>query len=114
MRPEDGFTVGGAGEPDEAGADAVVPVVSTESVPYVGLLEGFDWATAVGAVGASAEPAPTSVGTAKTEVKLLSAAGKARPRPGQRSTVVTDAETRATNLPEGAEKSLILIRGPSV
>ena len=38
MRSEDGFTVGGAREPGEAGADAVGPVVSTASVPYVGLL----------------------------------------------------------------------------
>ena len=35
---QDGFTVGGIGEPDEAGADAVGPVVSTASVPCVGLL----------------------------------------------------------------------------
>ena len=93
MRSEDGVTVGGAGEPGEEGADAVGPVVSTESVPSVGLLEGVGWATVVAAAGASAEPVPTSVGTAKTEAKWLSAAGKARPRPGQRSTVATDAET---------------------
>ena len=67
MRSEDGFTVGGAGEPGEAGADAVGPVVSTESVPCVGLLGGVGWATAVATAGASAEPVPTSVGTAKTE-----------------------------------------------
>ena len=73
MRSEDGFTVGGAGEPGVAGADAVGPVVSTESVPCVGLLEGVGWATAVAAAGASAEPVPTSVGTAKTEAKSLSA-----------------------------------------
>ena len=101
MRSEDGFTVWGAGEPGEAGADAVGPVVSTESAPCVELLEGVGWATVVAAAGASAEPVPTSVGTAKTEAKSLSAAGKARPRPGQRSTMATDAETRATNLPEG-------------
>ena len=33
MRSEDGFTVWGTGTPGEAGADAVGPVVSTESVP---------------------------------------------------------------------------------
>ena len=44
----------------------------------------------------------------------LSAAGEVRPRPGPRSTVVTDAETRATNHPEGVERSSILIRGPCV
>ena len=82
MRSEDGFTVGDAGEPGEAGADAVGPVVSTESIPCVGLLEGVGWATAVAEVGASADPVPTSVGTAKTEAKSLSDAGKARPRPG--------------------------------
>ena len=69
MRSEDGFTVGGAGEPGEAGTDAVGPVGSTESVPCVGLLEGVGWATAVAAAGASAEPVPTAVGTAKTEAK---------------------------------------------
>ena len=67
MRSEDGVTVGGAGEPGEEGADAVGPVVSTESVPCVGLLGGVGWATAVATAGASAEPVPTSVGTAKTE-----------------------------------------------
>ena len=67
MRSEDGFTVGGAGEPGESGTDAVGPVVSTESVPCVGLLEGVGWATTVAAAGASSEPVPTSVDTAKTE-----------------------------------------------
>ena len=67
MRSEDGFTVGVAREPREAGADAVGAVVSTETFPCVGLLEGVRWATAVAAAGASAEPVPTSVGTAKTE-----------------------------------------------
>ena len=82
IRSEDGFTVGGTGEPGGAGADAVGPVVSTESVPCVGLVEGLGWATAVGAAGVSAEPVPITVGTAKTGAKSLSAAGKARPRPG--------------------------------
>ena len=111
-RPEDGLPVGGAGEPGGTGADTVGPAVSTESDPCVELLEkGVGWATVVVAAGASPEPVPTSVGTAKTEVKALSAAGKARPRPGQRSTVATEAETRATKLPEGAGRSSILIRG---
>ena len=86
MRSEDGFAVGGAGRPGETGVDTVEPAVSIESVPCVELLEGVDWATVVAAAGASAEPVPTSVGTAKTEAKSLSAVGKARPRPGQRST----------------------------
>ena len=77
MRSEDGFAVGGAGEPGETGADTVGPVVSTESVPCVELLQkGVDWATVVAAAGAYAEPVPTSVGTAKTEAKALSAEGK--------------------------------------
>ena len=60
MRSEDGFTVWGAGEPGEAAADAVGPVVSTESVPCLGLLEGVGWATVVAAAGASVEPVPTA------------------------------------------------------
>ena len=80
---EDVFTVWGAREPGEAEANTVGPVVSTESVPCVELLDGVGWATGVAAGGGSAEPVPTSVGTAKTESKSLSAAGKARPRPGQ-------------------------------
>ena len=104
MWSEDGSTVGSAGDPGEAGADAVGTVVSSESVPYAGRFDGVGWETAVAAAGACAEPAPTSEGTAKTERKSLAAAGNARPRPGQRSTVATDAKTRATNLPEGEEK----------
>ena len=114
MRSEGGFAVGDAGEPGEVGADTVVPMVATESVPCVELLEGVGWATVVAAVGASAEPVPTSVGTAKTEAKSLSAADKVRPRPGQRLTMPTDAQARATKLPEGVEMSSILIRGPCV
>ena len=83
MRSEDGFAAGGAGEPSETAADTVGPVVPTESVPCVELLEkGAGWATFVAAAGASAELVPTSVCMAKTEAKALSGAGKTRPRPG--------------------------------
>ena len=114
MRSEDGFAVGGNDEPGETEVDAVSPVVSNESVSGVDLLEGVGWTTVVAASGASAEPVPTSLGTVKTEAKTLSAAGKIRPQPVQRSTVATEAELRATNPPEGAERSTILIRGPCV
>ena len=83
IRSDDGFTVLGAGESGVDEVDAVGPVVATESVSWVELLDGDGWATVVVAAGTSAEPAPTSVGTAKTEAKSLSAASKARPRPGQ-------------------------------
>ena len=69
------------------------------------------WATVVAVCGASAEPKPSSVGTAKTEAKAASAAGEFILRPGRLS---TEAETRTTNLPEGVERSSILIRGPCV
>ena len=59
----------GAPESGEAGADAVGSVVSAESVPCIELPEGVSWTTVVAAAGASAEPVPTSVGTAKTEAK---------------------------------------------
>ena len=115
IRSEGAFAVGGAGDPGEAEADTVGLVVSTESAPCIELFEkGVGWATVVAAAGASAEPVPTSMGTAKTEAKALSSAGKTRLRPGQRSMVVTEGETRATKLPDGAERSSILIRGPCV
>ena len=115
MRSEGGFAVGDAGEPGEVGADTVVPMVATESVPCVELLvKGIGWATVIAAAGASAESVPTSVGTAKTEAKAVSAAGNIRPRPGQRSAVATQAAIRATNLPEGTERSSILKRGQCV
>ena len=114
MRSEDGFAVRGAGEPGEAEADAVGTVVSTESISCVELLQEVGLATVVATAAASVEPVPTSVGTVKTEAKSLSAEGKVHPWPGQRSMVVTDAETRATKHPEGAKRSFTLIRGPCV
>ena len=69
---EDGFAVGGAGESGEKGVNTVGPVVSKVSVACVELLEkGVGWETVVAAAGASAEPVPTSVGTAKTEAKSV-------------------------------------------
>ena len=48
--------------------------------------EGACWATAVAAAGTSAEPVPPSDGTAKTEAKAMSTAGKMiRSRDGNRS-----------------------------
>ena len=115
LRFEGGFPVGGAGEPGETGVDTVGPVVTTESVPREELLEkAVGWAPVVAATGASAESVPISVGTAKTEAKALSAAGKTRPQPGQQSTVAMEAETQAKKLSEGAESTSIIIRGPCV
>ena len=58
----------------------------------------------------SGEVAPE--GTAKTGSKLASAAGQTGVRPRRSSPVPTKAEIRAKNLPVGAERSSILIRGP--
>ena len=68
----------------------------------------------VAAVRASAEPVPTLMGMAKVEAKTVSAAGEIDLRPVQPSVVATVAETRATNLPGGAERPSILIRGSCV
>ena len=115
MRFEGGFAVGVAGELGEEGVDTVGPVVTTASVPCVEFLEkGIGLARVVLAAGASTEPVPTSVDTAKTIAKMVSAAGITRPRPEQRSPGATEAETRAMKLPEGAEMSSILIRDPCV
>ena len=70
--------------------------------------------TAAAAAGASVEPLPPSESAAKTEAKSVSAAGKIAPRAGRRSTVVTAEDTKVTYLPEGAERSSIVIRGPHV
>ena len=63
----------------------------------------------VAAARASAEPVPPSTGRAKLKAETVSAAGEIDPRPVQLPAVATDAETRATNLPGGAERPLILI-----
>ena len=113
MRPEGGKAVVGAGSPCGEGADAAGSMIAAESAPCeVPDGEGACWATLVAAAGASAEPVPPSEGTAKTEAEAASAAGKFSPWPGWQSSVVTAAVTGATNLPEGAERRSILIRGP--
>ena len=68
----------------------------------------------VAAARASAEPVPPSMSMAKTEAKTVSAAGDMDPRLVQPSVVATEAETRATNLPGGAERPSTLIRGSCV
>ena len=50
-------------------------------------------------------------GYGKKQSKSNVGGRKNSPRPGRQSSVVTVAVTRATNLPEGAERSSILIRG---
>ena len=115
MRPEGGKAVGGAGSPCDEGTDATRSVISAESAPCEVLdVGGACWVTLFAAAGASAEPVPPPEGTVKTEAKAVSAAGKLSPRPGRQSSVVTAAVTRATNLPEGAERSSIPIRDPCV
>ena len=115
MRPEGDKAVGGAGSPCGEEVDAAGSVISAQSAPSEVLdVGGAWWATLVAAAGASAEPVPPPEGTAKTEAKAVSAAGKNYPRAGRQSSVVTAADTRATNLPEGTEKSSIFTCGPCV
>ena len=59
-----------------------------------------------------ARAAPGGYGRNRSESSV--GGSKFYPRPGRQSPVVTAAVTRATNHPEGAERSPILIRGPSV
>ena len=99
----------------KAETDTVEPVVATESDSCVELLDkGVGCATVVAAASASAEPVPSSVGMAKTEGKSVSASEKIDPLPVQPTAVATEAETRATSLPGGAERSSILIWGSCV
>ena len=106
---------GGAGATSKAETDTVEPVVVAESVSCVEVLDrGVGSAMGVAAARSSAEPVPPSVGMANTEAKTVSAAGDIDPRPVQPSLVATEAETLATNLPGGAERPLILVRGSYV
>ena len=85
--------------------NTVEPVVAEESVSYVNLLDrGVGYAIGVAAARASGEPVPSSIGIAKSEAKAVSAAGEIDWRPVQSSVVATEAETRAINLPGGAER----------
>ena len=115
MRPEGGKPDGCAGSPCGEGADAAGSVISVDSAPSEVLdVEGACWATPVAAAGACAELVPPPKDTAKNEAKAVSAAGKYSPRRGPQSSVMTVAVTRGTNLPEGAERSSILICSPCV
>ena len=62
--------------------------------------------------GASAEPLSPPEVSAKTEAKAAFSVGEKSPLSGQATAVATEADTRAKNLPEGAERSSILMRDP--
>ena len=95
--------------------DTVEPVVAPESVSCVELLDrGVDCVMGVAAARASAEPVPPLMGMAKTEAKMTSSTGEIDPRPIQPSVVATEAESRATSVPGGAERPSILIRDSCV
>ena len=86
MRPEGGKAVGNAGWQGGKGADAAGSIITVESAPC-GVLdgEGACWVAAVAAAEASAKPVPPSEGTAKTDARAASAAGKKiRGRDGDR------------------------------
>ena len=113
MRPEGSKAIGGAGSPGVEGANAAGSVIAAESALCEVLVgEGACWAKAVAAAGAFAEPMPPSEGMAITKAKAHISGRYIASRPGRRSTVATVADARATNLPEGTERSSILIRDP--
>ena len=106
---------GGAGAPSKTKMDTVEPVVAAESVSCAELLDrGVGCAMGVAAARASAEPVPPSMGMTETQAKTVSVAGETDPRPIQPSVVATAAETRAMNLPGGAERPSILMRDSCV
>ena len=101
--------------PSKAETNTVEPVVVTESVFCVELLDrGVDCAMGVAAANASAEPVPPSMGMAKTEAKTVSAAGQIDSRPVLPSVVTTEAKPRATNISGRDEMPSMIIRGSSV
>ena len=86
-------------------------LITLESSPYKAPGRGAHWATIVAAAGASAEPWSPPEGTTKAEAKAGLAVVENTLKPGRRSTVTTKVDKRATNLPNGAERSSIFIRG---
>ena len=104
MRPKGGKAARGAELPGGEGTES-----STCKVLAGG---GVCWVTAVATAEASAELVPRSEGAAKTEANAMSAVEKNARRPERRSTVITEADTRSTNLPEGEERPSVFIRGP--
>ena len=104
MRPDGGRAVRDAGLPGRI-SDRVGREESS-------LREVACWATAVMAAGASAEPVLSTEGTAKIEAKAVLVVDEITRRQGHRSTVVTEVDTGAINLSEGAERPSILIYGP--
>ena len=105
-------TAGASALPWPEGADAAGAVLTAESCPCKVLIGGGAcWATIVTGAGDSAEPWSLLESTTKTEAKAVFAAGEKTLKRGRRSTVATEAYIRATNLPGGAERSSILVRG---
>ena len=84
----------------EAPGYAAGLVVVAEYFPGKALVgRGARWTTVVDAAGASAEPRLPPKGTTNTESKAALAVGEKALQPGRRSTVATETDTRATNLP---------------
>lgn len=76
MRPE---SAGGGEEGEDVmGLEDAPDVGPCEERPEVEVV----WATIVAVCEASAEPKPSSMGAAKTEANVVSAAGEFSPRPG--------------------------------
>ena len=106
-RPEGVKAVGGPGSPGGERADSAGSVIAAESAR-----EGACWATAVAVAGLLQSPCYPHIARQNNEAKAVSSAGKNVPRPERRSTVVMVADTRAMDLPEGTERSSILICSP--
>ena len=97
--------------PSKEETDTVESMVGAESVSRVEFLER-GVGCAMGVAAARAFAARNEYG--KTEAKTVPAAGEIDPRPVQLSAVAMEAGTRATNVPGGAERPSILIRGSCV
>ena len=106
MRSENGFAVWDVGEPGEAEAGAVEPVVSTESLHCVERLDRVGWATVVMAAGAFAKPVPSSVGTAKTEAKSYVGCRSSLPAAGA---AIGDGDGCANTSEETPRKSRMIV-----
>ena len=109
MWPKDAKTVRGTGFLGGEGVDVAGSVTMAEPFPVKCSSAEERAGQAVAAAGASAEPLPPPEDTTETEAKAVLAVGKISPRPGRRSTVVTEAVIQAIspNKLKGCQSSFV-------
>ena len=111
MQPEDGKAVRGAGSPGGEGADAAGSVIAAESAPCEVLQGRSMLGDSRRGSGDFCRACTALRRHGKNRSESDVDGRKNDPQPGRQS-IVTAADTRTMNIPEGAERSPVLIRCP--